>query len=264
MIFVRVIFIHFISKSLECIKITMELPIFLTAHWKNLIMANYEVNPEILRKYLPYKTELDEWNGRYYVSLVGFMFLETKVFGIKIPFHVNFEEVNLRFYVRYKDTNHKPMWKRGVVFIKEIVPKPIISWVANSLYGEKYVALSMKNNHSQTHEKYFVGYSWKFKDQWNELKITTKNIATPIAEGSEEQFITEHYWGYTQLKNNQTSEYQVEHPSWDIYPTYSYEINCNFKALYGEDFELLTYQRPTSVLLAAGSDIIVRKGAIIT
>jgi len=67
---------------------------FLNAQWKNLIMANYEVNPAVLGKYLPYKTELDTWNGRHYVSLVGFMFLDTKVLGIKIPFHVNFEEVN--------------------------------------------------------------------------------------------------------------------------------------------------------------------------
>ena len=96
-------------------------------------MANYEVSPEILKKYLPYKTELDVWNGQCYASIVGFQFLETQVLGIKFPFHTNFDEVNLRFYVRYNDNGE---WKRGVVFIKEIVPKVMITFVANTLYNE--------------------------------------------------------------------------------------------------------------------------------
>ncbi len=220
-------------------------------------MANYEVNPDILKKYLPYKTELDTWNGINYVSLVGFMFLETKVLGIKIPFHVNFEEVNLRFYVRYQEDGE---WKRGVVFIKEIVPKPAIALVANSLYGEKYIALKMSNEISQTPDNLSVGYYWKYENQWNALKITAASATQAIEVGSEAEFITEHYWGYTKLKNEQTSQYQVEHPRWQVYPVQSYEVNCNFKTLYGDDFELLTYQKPLSVLMAQGSEIKVRKG----
>ncbi len=103
---------------------------FLKAEWRKLVMANYAVDPALLMNYLPNKTELDFWNGTCYVSLVGFMFQNTKVMGIKIPFHVDFEEVNLRFYVRYKDAGE---WKRGVVFIKEIVPKPMLKIVANTI-----------------------------------------------------------------------------------------------------------------------------------
>ncbi|GAB4472636.1 MAG: DUF2071 domain-containing protein [Thermoflexibacter sp.] len=238
----------------------MTLPIFLTARWENLIMANYEVSPDILKKYLPAHTELDEWNGRHYVSLVGFMFLDTKVLGLKIPFHINFEEVNLRFYVRYKDERFSPAWKRGVVFIREIVPKRMIAFVANSLYGEKYLALPMKNLKTQTADTLSVEYSWKFDNQWNSIKVNAQNLPQSLQEGSEEQFITEHYWGYTQQANNQTSEYQVEHPSWEVYPTLSHEITCNFAALYGKEFEQLTSQTPTSVFLAKGSEISVRQG----
>jgi uncharacterized protein YqjF (DUF2071 family) len=230
---------------------------FLTAKWRNLIMANYEVNPEILKKYLPYQTELDTWNGIHYVSLVGFMFLDTKILGIKVPFHVNFEEVNLRFYVRHKEDGE---WKRGVVFIKEIVPKPTIALVANSLYGEKYITLKMKNDMEQTSDNLSIGYFWKFQNQWNSLQATTATHTQAIEEGSEAEFITEHYWGYTKLKNEQTSQYQVEHPRWQVYPVQSYEINCNFEALYGDDFESLTYQKPLSVLMAQGSEVAVRKG----
>ncbi len=237
----------------------MSLPIFLTARWENLLMANYEVNANILKKYVPAHTELDEWNGKYYVSLVGFMFLDTKVLGLKIPFHINFEEVNLRFYVRYKEEGFSSTWKRGVVFIREIVPKGMIAWAANVLYGEKYLALPMRNTQVQTKEIVSVEYAWQFKNQWNTIKVEAKNQPQAFIDGSEEQFITEHYWGYTQNKA-QTSEYQVEHPPWEVYPTSSYEINCNFKALYGKDFEQLASQTPTSVFLAKGSEISVRQG----
>lgn len=230
---------------------------FLSAQWKNLIMANYEVNPEILLPHLPYKTELDTWNGKNYVSLVGFMFLETKVLGIKIPFHVNFEEVNLRFYVRYQDGAE---WKRGVVFIKEIVPKPAIALVANLLYGEKYAAMPMKNDLKQSEKTMEVSYAWKYQNQWNSLKVKAENRLVAIEAGSEAEFITEHYWGYTKHKNSKTSEYQVTHPRWAQYPITSYEINCDFGALYGKVFSFLGKETPTSVLMAQGSEIEVLKG----
>ena len=229
---------------------------FLTAQWKNLIMANYEVSHEILLPYLPAHTELDTWKGRLYVSLVGFMFLETRVLGLKIPFHVNFEEVNLRFYVKYQDGDQL---KRGVVFIKEIVPKLAIASVANSLYGEKYATMPMKNELKQEGRKLTVRYLWKYKNKWNHLGISAENSLIEIAEGSEAEFITEHYWGYTKHKNS-TSEYQVAHPRWEQFPVQSYEIDCDFGAIYGNAFAFLSSQKPTSVLIANGSEIEVKKG----
>ena len=98
---------------------------FLTAEWRKLAVVNYMVEPEILQPFVPAGTELDFWQERCYVSLIGFRFENTKVLGMKIPWHVNFEEVNLRFYVRRKATDG---WRRGVVFIKEIVPKAAITW----------------------------------------------------------------------------------------------------------------------------------------
>lgn len=96
----------------------MKKPVFLTAQWRKLIMANYLISPQILEKYLPPHTQLDSYNGKHYVSLIGFMFMDTRIKGFKIPFHINFEEVNLRFYVKYKDDG---VWKRGAVFISEVV-----------------------------------------------------------------------------------------------------------------------------------------------
>src|SRR5581483_11035238 len=115
---------------------------FLTAEWHNLAMLNYEIDPAVLRAFVPNGTELDSWNGKAYVSMVGFMFLKTRVRRFAIPFHQNFEEINLRFYVRRKGPDG---WRRGVVFIKEIVPRFAIALIARMFYNENYVALAMRN-----------------------------------------------------------------------------------------------------------------------
>ena len=175
--------------------------IFLKAAWRNLLIANYTCNEEILKKYLPAHIELDTFNGQHLISLVAFQFLETKVLGIKFPFHTNFPEVNLRFYVKYND---KGTWKRGVVFIKEIVPKHALTLVANTLYGEHYETMPMTHNWSTYPLKQVIEYKWFKKTKWHSIKVETELDTFEIKEGSEEEFITEHYWGYTKLNNSKT------------------------------------------------------------
>lgn len=235
----------------------MKKPVFLTARWEHLLMANYEVSPNILSSLLPAHTELDSFNGKHFVSLVGFMFLNTKVLGLPIPFHRHFEEVNLRFYVRHKSGNE---WRRGVVFVKEIVPKWAISWVANTIYGEPYVCLPMNHRIQQTEQELSVAYGWQFQNMAFSMSANAHPSALEMPAHSEEEFITEHYWGYTRRDATRTDEYAVEHPRWQVYPVKSHQIQCDFGQLYGEKFGFLTDQTPASVLLAKGSAIVVRQG----
>ncbi|QDA59321.1 YqjF family protein [Hymenobacter jejuensis] len=231
---------------------------FLTAEWRNLLMANYEVDPQILKKYLPSRVELDDWNGTHYASLIGFLFTNTKVRGIAFPFHRTFEEVNLRFYVRYKDGN---TWKRGVVFVKEIVPRIAIVLVANTLYKEKYAAMPMRYRWDSSEAgKLKVEYNWKVKGEWNFLKATADTVSQPIPAGSEAEFITEHYWGYTKMSEAVTSEYEVVHPRWNMQQVVEFEKHCNVKALYGAEFVEPLQQQPKSVFLADGSAVKVMGG----
>lgn len=222
-------------------------------------MVNYAVDKKLLAPYLPHKTEIDVWQGACYVSLVGFMFLNTKIKGFRIPFHVNFEEVNLRFYVRYKSNEG---WRRGVVFIKEIVPKPALTLVANTVYKEHYETLPMDHAWQTTDETVSVEYRWK-KDRWHSINIEAGCTSYPIKAGSEEEFITEHYWGYTKISDTKTSEYQVEHPRWDIYPTRNYAVDVYFGDIYGAEFRFLKNETPRSVFLTEGSDITVNDGRLI-
>lgn len=230
---------------------------FLKAEWRKLVMANYIVNQEILQELIPAQTSLDLWNDQCYISLVGFMFKNTRVLGIKIPFHIDFEEVNLRFYVRHQTREGEI--KRGVVFIKEIVPKSAITLVANSLYNEKYATMPMDHNWQIKEDTQLIEYKWK-KDKWNSISVKADRIPKEIVGSSEEEFIAEHYWGYTKINEHQTSEYEVAHPKWQIYKTLDYNINVDFRTLYGPGFAFLNNQNPSSIFLAEGSEIAVKGG----
>jgi uncharacterized protein YqjF (DUF2071 family) len=216
-------------------------------------MANYEVDPSLLASRLPRGTELDLQEGRCFVSLVGFMFLDTRVLDFLVPFHVNFEEVNLRFYVR-RET--EAAIRGGVVFVKEIVPKAAIAAVARTLYGEPYERWTMSNRRDEKH----LSYSWRKGDAKNTISVDRgENLGVP-AENSHGEFIIEHYWGYTKRGENRTDEYKVEHPKWELFAAENAQIDVDFGKTYCDDFEFLNSEKPHSILLAKGSEIAVYKG----
>ncbi|APG65116.1 hypothetical protein LPB136_07025 [Tenacibaculum todarodis] len=227
---------------------------FLKAEWRKLVMINYEVNPKILEKYLPVGTELDFFQNKCYASVVGFMFKNTKLLGVKIPFHINFEEVNLRFYVKRKT---KEGYKRGVVFIKEIVPKSAITFVANTFYNENYETLPMIHSWEDKEGSLKVTYQWKKNKKWNYIKVEAENSLNKIEENSVIEFISEHYWGYAKEDDKSTTEYEVKHSKWEYYKINTYTVSIDFESNYGSDFSFLNDEKPTSVMLLEGSEISV-------
>lgn len=234
---------------------------FLTARWVHLVMLNYEVDPAILQPFVPAGVELDDWQGKTLVSMVGFNFLDTRVLGVPIPFHRNFEEVNLRFYVR---RHARDEVRRGVVFVKEIVPKRAIAWVANVLYNENYVALPMSHDDRIGRDggngDGTVSYRWRHGGR--EARLGARISGQPFLpdEDSEEEFITEHYWGYVGQRDGSTVEYRVEHPQWRVWNAENPEFECDVAKLYGPEFVAGLSGEPRSCFVAEGSEIKVRQG----
>ncbi len=221
-------------------------------------MANYEVPQAALLPYVPAGTELDGWNGRNYVSLVGFHFLNTRVWNIAFPFHRDFEEVNLRFYVRRKVGNDS---RRGVVFLKEIVPHRVIAWAAKTFYNENYIALPMAHRiEPRPENSRRVSYSWRQSGNENRLSVTAQGELQSVPNGSEAAFILEHYWGYSRQRNGSTLEYQVEHAPWRMQSVLDYTVEGKFENLYGPVFGAALKKQPASIFLATGSAVTVRKG----
>lgn len=230
--------------------------VFLTAEWRHLVMANYVVDPDILRPRVPAGTELDAWNGTTYVSLVGFRFLRTKLKGVPIPLHRDFEEINLRFYVRRRDGTG---WKRGVVFIKEIVPRPAIALVARLVYNEPYVTMPTRHAISST-EATRVRYAWRHRGTWHHLAACAPSAPALPATDSEAHFITEHYWGYTAQRDGGTVEYEVQHPPWAVWTATDWSIDVDVTDLYGAAFASAMGGAPASVFIAEGSPVRVAHG----
>ena len=231
--------------------------IFLEAEWRNLAMLNYEVDPSLLAGFVPAGTELDRWDGKVFVSLVGFRFLKTRVRGFPIPFHRNFDEVNLRFYVRRTEANDV---RRGVVFIKEIVPRWAVAAVARNVYNERYVALPMRHRLESTGRDLLVEYGWRCDGEWNRISLRTEGSPTLPPENSEERFITEHYWGYAQQSDGATMEYRVLHPAWRVWRGCDGGFEGDMTELYGRDLAAVVRGKPSSAFLAEGSEVTVFQG----
>ena len=237
---------------------------FLTAEWRHLALLNFEADPNVLRPFLPEGTELDTWQGRTFVSLVGFLFLHARVWGVGIPFHRDFEEVNLRFYVRRKADGE---WRRGVVFIKELVPRVAIAWTAQVLYGETYLAARMRHRIEWEKESparlRAVSYSWWFRGRENRMELSVVGAPQDPDPGSNEEFITEHYWGYARRRGGRTTEYRVEHPRWWVSTASAARLDCDVAGVYGNQFVKFLTAPPASAFLAAGSEVRVFRGAFL-
>src|SRR5213593_1641774 len=214
-------------------------------------MLNYVVDPRILAPFVPPATEIDFENGETFLSVVGFLFLDTRLLGLPIPLHRDFEEVNLRFYVRKKSAD---TWRRGVVFIRELVPRRAIALVARAFYGENYLALPMKHEIEHVDLNVKVAYYWRRGRKWESLKMTATGEPQIIPAGSHAEFITEHYWGYTRVRAG-CSEYRVEHSRWKIWSADNFEFRADVAALYGQQFVEPLSARPRSAFIADGSPI---------
>jgi uncharacterized protein YqjF (DUF2071 family) len=229
---------------------------FLTANWRYLAMLNFAVEPEVLKPLVPAGTELDFHEGQTFLSVVGFLFLDTRVIGLPIPMHRDFEEVNLRFYVRRKSLDQ---WRRGVAFIRELVPRPAIAIVARTFYGEPYSAMPMRHSIEHNDGRVSVEYQWRRGKRWETLGMSAVGEPQASAEGSHEEFITEHYWGYTARRGG-LSEYQVEHPRWKLWTAESSKFEADVATLYGAQFFEGLSAPAVSAFIAEGSSIQVHRG----
>lgn len=232
---------------------------FLTAEWRNLILLTYAVDPSLLDSHLPKGLELDIYKGKAYVSFVAFEFLNTRVKGIPIPFHINFPEVNLRFYVKHSTKNGEE--RRGVVFIKELVPKYMIALVANKVYNEPYQAIPMKGKSFARDDKIIMDYEMMMGGQLHAWKFIAKNKPFMPPANSTEHFFKEHEWGFGTNHKGQTMFYRVEHPHWRTYPLEErFELKVDFGMIYGDKWSFLNHQIPYNIMVAEGSDIKVFPG----
>ena len=232
--------------------------VFLSAEWRDLVMLNYEIEPSLVMRYVPPGTELDAFEGRVFVSLVGFRFLRTRLFGFFAPpFHASFDEVNLRFYVKRRKGGEM---RRGVVFIREIVPRFAVAQLARLAYGENYVNLPMRHRVHTNGAGASAEYEWRVGRGWCGLRAEASGAPAYAAEGSIEQFITEHYWGYSAQRNGGCVEYHVSHVPWRVWRSTTAGFEGHAESLYGAELGRVLRRPPDSAFIADGSPVGVFRG----
>lgn len=258
---------------------------FLTAHWSNLLLLNFAVPAESIARLVPRGTEPDLHDGQAYISIVGFRFHAVRLFGVPIPGHTRFPEINLRYYVR---RTLGAETRRGVVFVREIVPRRAVALTANWLYHENYIARRMRSDICMAGTELSVGdtveYAWQTgcswplrgcswplggrplrgqlqkERRWNRLAA---RVAAPLElppPGSLEEFLVEHFWGYARARDGTTREYRVIHDPWHVAPADNIAWDCDVAATYDAPLAKYLTQPPTNALIAAGSPIQLFRG----
>lgn len=219
---------------------------FLTATWSNVFLATYAVPPSLLEPRLPPGITLDLRDGDAFVSLVAFEFLDTRVKGIVWPGHRDFAELNLRFYVRNGD-------ERGVVFVRELVPRRLVAWLARALYNEPYRAAPLVATRDDAPGRHAMSYALRWAGRTHTISVSAEDAPFRPAADSIDHFFKEHRWGFGVARDGRTLRYEVDHPVWNVYPVRSYSIDVDWAAVYGADWAFLGDAQPLSIVLAAGS-----------
>lgn len=226
---------------------------FLTAQWRNLLMVTYAVDASMLIDRVPAGTTLDSWRGQALVSLIGFQFLDTKVLGAPIPFHQDFEEVNLRFYVRHSLDGELRL---GIVFIREMVPRPIVGGMARLLYREPYLVVPMRSRVTPGPPP-DVDYQWNAEGgHWCRMAATASGEAQELVPGSLEEFVAVRHWGYNGEPGKNTLEYRVDHPRWRFWHVDDDGVSFRAAPLCGPELAQ-QLKEPVSTMIADGSAVTV-------
>jgi uncharacterized protein YqjF (DUF2071 family) len=231
--------------------------VFLTAEWRYLVILNYAVSPELLSPLVPAGTTLDPWGASALISVVGFRFLHTRVFGVPIPFHRDFDEVNVRFYVRRCTPDGEV--RRGVVFVRELVPRRAIAVVARLLYNEPYRTLPMSSVAPTVaiDAPGRVRYEWHGRNGSEHVGATASGPPRLPAPDSEAEFVTGHYWGYTRQRDGGTAEYEVRHVPWRVWDAAEPTLVVYAPSVFGAELDSVLAQRPQSAVIAEGSPVTV-------
>lgn len=230
---------------------------FLRAEWRYLVMLNYEVDPALLAPRVPAGTVLDLHEGRALASIVAFRFLRTRVLGVPVPLHTDFDEVNLRFYVRRELPGGEV--RRAATFVRELVPRRAIALVARLAYNEPYRTAPMRSRAPRglTASPGRLAYEWRLGGRWQRAAATAAGGPRPLVPGSETAFVAEHYWGYTRQRDGGTVEYHVKHPSWRTWEARDVEFDADVRGLYGAEWEAVFARGPRSAFVAEGSAVTV-------
>lgn len=224
---------------------------FLTAVWSDLILASFAVPDHVLQPYLRPGLTLDRWDGSAWCSLVAFDFRKTTVLSVPMPPGLgvrDFPEFNLRFYAREGD-------RRGVVFVRELVPSWFLAGAARLTYNEPYRTTCMTSRVTQIGDLRRVRHDFVWEGQRQTIAVSAHGPAQAPSEDTFDHWVKEQAWGFGRHRSGKAIRYHVQHPTWAAYPVEEYAIRVDTGRMYGPPWRFLEERAPDSVVLAEGSAV---------
>jgi hypothetical protein len=236
---------------------------FITAHWSDIAVINYEADPQLLRRFLPAGLELARYSDHHLLSLVSFRYRDTRMGGVRVPFYGQFIELYLGFFAQHERRNEI---HRGWVFIKKIVPGRVIAATGRILYNEEYIRRPMREliEHGTQQRPYRVRYEWKDGGSWHglEVRASALNPQSP-AEGSVEHYVTQNYGAFAKTKRGGTIEFPADHPTWDVWPSEYASLDGDAERIFDADIAGVLKAPHHSAFIASGSHVSLGKATSI-
>ena len=212
-------------------------PALLAGEWRDLALLNWFVDPAILRPRVPAGAELDTWEGRGVLSLVGLRFLHLRLLGLPVPGMQAFTQVNVRFYVRRRVGEEI---RHGVCFVLAMVPRRLLTLGARLAMHEPFETFPTRVAHHRAPDGAGgLSYQWQGGNQggtgdggWHRMQVVLDAAAVRAPEdGSLETFVLHRFWGFTQQPDGTTLEYRVEHPCWRVAAVNDFDLSAQWEGL---------------------------------
>ena len=228
---------------------------FLGAEWRRLAIVTFAVPDDVLAPLLPPGTVPDRWEGSAVASVVAFEFHRMSVFGVPALGFRSFPEWNLRFYVRHEATGASANVRRGVTFVTELVPSAVVAGIARGLYNEPYRAVPYRLDRHAVGESQSMSHDIDLGGRTHRFRFIAGG--EPVLPGPDTiaHFLKEQEWGFGITRGGKRCSYRVEHPYWGVYPETRFDLDVDFRTLYGSRWAFLDQATPISKLVAEGSAI---------
>ncbi len=220
----------------------------LTAQWSNVLIVTFAVPDDLVRPLLHPQLELDRWEGKAHVSVVGLDFVDIRLRRVRVPRFSSFPALNLRTYVRSGNV-------RGVQFIRELVPSLLVAWVARTLFNEPFRAVTQRRHTKSIGEQIAVTHRIGRRQPRYRLAVLGSAPMPPPPEGSIEHHLKERLWGYGATRKGALYRFRVARDEWPVRPVQHFDCDIDFEALYGSRWKVLNETEPVSVILAVGSEV---------
>jgi uncharacterized protein len=177
--------------------------------WYDLLFAHWEIDPELIKPFIPKNLMLDTYKGKAWIAVVPFRMSGIRLRNMpQIPFTSKFPEINVRTYVTYQG-------KPGVYFLSLDASNYLAVKVANSFFYLPYFLSEMVVS-SEGDSIYYQSNRSRSKEEFR-----FKGKYQPISDvfhaecGSLEYWLTERYCLYTE-KHNRLYRGEIHHKPWDL------------------------------------------------